>query len=137
MEEIVPDTDNIDIERQTSYSVSNMAEGQGKSDTKERIANFISEEQTSPWFNEFKTTFRRHEVREVRDDVLVRKLPTSFRVPLEQYTPRLWQFGLYDRDVLHPSESEDLKIALAAASKLGPWDEFCASVVDDPDQLRH
>ncbi|CAN5952066.1 unnamed protein product [Sphagnum jensenii] len=51
MEEIVPDTDNIDIERQTSYSVSNMAEGQGKSDTKERIANFISEEQTSPWTN--------------------------------------------------------------------------------------
>jgi hypothetical protein len=25
-----------------------------------------------------------------------------------------------------------LKIALAAASELGPWDEFCASVVDDP-----
>jgi len=128
----VPHSDNIDIERQTSDSVSNMAEGQGKSDTKERIANFISEEQTSPWFNEFKTTFRRHEVREVRDDVLVRKLPTSFRVPLEQYTPRLWQFGLHNRDVLHPSESEDLKIALAAASELGPWDEFCASVVDDP-----
>ncbi|CAK9189727.1 unnamed protein product [Sphagnum troendelagicum] len=37
MEDILPDTDNIDIERQTSDSVSNMAEGQGKSDTKERI----------------------------------------------------------------------------------------------------
>jgi hypothetical protein len=51
---------------------------------------------------------------------------------LEQYIPKLWQFGLHNRDVLHPSESEDLKIALAAACELGPWDEFCASVVDDP-----
>jgi hypothetical protein len=132
MEDILPDTDNIDIEGQTSDSVSTMAERQGKSDTKERIANFISEEQRSQWFNEFKTTFERHEVREVRNDVLVRKLPACFRVPLEQYTPRLWQFGLHNRDVLHPSESDDLKIALAAACELGPWDEFCASVVDDP-----
>jgi hypothetical protein len=50
---------------------------------------------------------------------------------LEQYTPYRWQFGLDNRDVLHPRESEDLKIALAAACELGPWDEFCASVVDD------
>jgi hypothetical protein len=124
MEEIVPDSDNIDIERQTSDSVCNMAEGQGKSDTKERIANFISEEQTSPWFNEFKTTFRRHEVRVVRDDILVRKLPTSFCVPLEQYTPRLWQFGLHNHDILHLSESKDLKIALATTFELGPWMNF-------------
>jgi hypothetical protein len=109
-----------------------MAEGQGNSDTEEQIPNFISEEQTSQWFNEFKTTFERHEVREVRNDVLVRKLRACFRVPLEQYTPRLWQFGLHNRDVLHPSESNDLKIAFAAACELGPWDEFCASVVDDP-----
>jgi hypothetical protein len=132
MEDILPDTDNIDIEGQTSNSVSHVSEGQGNSDTEEQIANFISEEQTSQWFNEFKTTFQRHEVREVRDDVLVRKLPACYRVPLEQYTPKLWQFGLHNRDVLHPSESEDLKIALAAASELGPWDEVCASVVDDP-----
>ncbi len=64
MEEIVPDTDNIDIEGQTSNSVSSMGEGQGTSDTEEQIANFISEEQTSQWFNEFTTTFERHEVRE-------------------------------------------------------------------------
>jgi hypothetical protein len=51
---------------------------------------------------------------------------------LEQYTPYRWQFVLDNRDVLHPRESEDLKIALAAACELGPWDEFCASVVDDP-----
>jgi hypothetical protein len=132
MEDILPDTDNIDIEGQTSNSVSHVSEGQGNSDTEEQIANFISEEQTSQWFNEFKTTFQRHEAREVRDDVLVRKLPACYRVPLEQYTPKLWQFGLHNRDVLHPSESEDLKIALAAASELGPWDEVCASVVDDP-----
>jgi hypothetical protein len=132
MEDILPDTDNIDIEGQTSNSVSHVSEGQGNSDTKEQIANFISEEQTSQWFNEFKRTFERHEFREVRNDVLIIKLPAAFRVPLEQYTPRLWQIGLHNRDVLHPSESEDLKIALAAASELGPWDEFCASVVDDP-----
>jgi len=81
MEDILPDTVNIDIEGQTSDSVSNMAEGQGNSDTEERIANFISEEQTSQWFNEFKTALERHEVREVRNDVLVRKLPACFRVP--------------------------------------------------------
>ncbi|CAK9190976.1 unnamed protein product [Sphagnum troendelagicum] len=132
MEEIVPNTDNIDIEGQTSNSVFNMGEGPGNSDTEEHIANFISEELTSQWFIEFKTTIERHEVREVRNEVLVRKLPACYRVPLEQYTPKQWHFGLHNRDVLHPSESEDLKIALAAASELGPWDEFCVSVVDDP-----
>jgi hypothetical protein len=132
MEEIVPVTDNIDIEGETSNSVSNMGEGHGNSDTEEQIANFISEEQTSQWFNQFKTTFQRHEVREVRNDVLVRKLPACYRVPLEQYTPKQWYFGLHNHDVLHPIESEDLKIALAAACELGPWDEFCVSVVDDP-----
>jgi hypothetical protein len=88
----------------TFYSASN-------SDTEEQIANFISEEKTSQWFIEFETTLERHKVREIRNGVLVKKLPASFRVPLEQYTPRLWQFGLHNRDVLHPSESEDLKIA--------------------------
>jgi hypothetical protein len=123
---------DIDIEGQTSNSVSSMGEGQGTSDTEEQIANFICEELTSQWFNESKTTFERHEVREVRNDVLVMKLPACFRAPLEPYTPKQWHFGLHNRDVLHPSESEDLKIALAAACELGPWDEFCASVVDDP-----
>jgi hypothetical protein len=116
MEDIVPYTDKIDIEGQTFYSACN-------SDIEEQIPNFISEEQTSQWFNEFKTTFQRHKVREVRNDVLVKKLPACFRVPLEQYTPTQWHFGLHNRDVLHASESEDLKIALAAACELGPWDE--------------
>jgi len=60
MEEIVPNIDTIDIEGQTSNSVSNMDEGQGNSDTEEQIANFICEEQASQWFNELKTTFQRH-----------------------------------------------------------------------------
>jgi hypothetical protein len=109
-----------------------MGEGQGNSDTEEQIANFVSEEQTFQWFNEFETTFERHEVREVRNDVLVRKLPACYRIPSEQYTPKHWHFGLHNRDVLHRSEPEDLKIALAAACELGPWDKFCLSVVDDP-----
>jgi hypothetical protein len=132
MEAIVPNTDNIDIEGQTSNSASNMGEGQGNSDTEEQIDNFISEELTSQWFIEFGTTFERHEVREVRNDVLVMKLPACYRVPSEQYTPKYWHFGLHNRDVPHPRESEDLKIALAAACELGPWDEVCFSVVDDP-----
>jgi len=86
MEDILGDIDNIDLE--------------------EQIANFISEEQTPQWFNEFKTTFERHEVRDVRNDVLVRKLPACYRVPLEQYTPKLWQFGLHNRDVLHPRNAK-------------------------------
>ncbi len=125
-------TDNIDIEGQTSNAASNMGEGQGNSDSEEQIANFISEELTNQWFIEFKTTFERHEVREVRDDVLVMKLSACYRVSSEQYTPKYWYFGLHNRDVPHPSKSEDLKIALAAACELGPWDEFCFSVVDDP-----
>jgi hypothetical protein len=137
MEEIVPNTDNIVIEGQTSNSASNMGEGQGNSDTEEQIANFISEELTNQWLIEFKTTFERHEVREVRNDVLVMKLPACFRVPSEQYTPRYWHFGLHNRDVPHLSESEDRKVALATACELGPWEEFCFSVVDDPvDVLR-
>jgi len=137
MEEIVPNTDNIDIEGQTSNMASNMGEGQGNSDSEEQIANFISEELTNQWLIEFKTTFERHEVREVRNDVLVMKLPACYRVPSEQYIPKYWHFGLHNRDVPHPSESEDLKIALATACELGPWDEFCFSVLDDPvDVLR-
>jgi len=132
MEEIVPNTDNIDIEGPTSNSASNMGEGKGNSDTEEQIANFISDELTNQWLIEFQTTFERHGVREVRNDVLVMKLPALYRVPSEQYTPKYWHSGLHNRDVPHPSESEDLKIALAAACELGPWDEFCLSVVDDP-----
>ncbi|CAK9190974.1 unnamed protein product [Sphagnum troendelagicum] len=108
MEVILLDTDNINIEGQTSNSVSHMAEGQGNSDTKEQIANFISEQQTSQWFNEFKTTFERYEVREVRNNILIMKLPASFRVPLEQYTLKHWHFGLHNCDVLHPSESKEI-----------------------------
>jgi hypothetical protein len=61
------------------------------------------------------------------------KLPSCYRVPSEQYTPRQWFFGLHNRDVAHASESEDFKIALAAACELGPFGDFCASVVDDPE----
>jgi hypothetical protein len=52
------------------------------------------------------------------------KLLACHCVPLEQYTLTQWHFGLHNSDVLHLSELEDLKIALAATFKLGPWDEF-------------
>jgi hypothetical protein len=60
------------------------------------------------------------------------KLRACYRVPLEQFTPKQWSFGLHNRDVLHARQSEDLKIALATACELGPWKEFCELVVDNP-----
>ncbi len=54
---------------------------------------------------------------------------------MERYTPQQWQFGLHNRDPqASSSDSEVLKISLAAACKLNPdeWDKFCADVVDNP-----
>jgi hypothetical protein len=97
------------------------------------MANFIAETETSEWVVNCDKEIATHKDQDVRNDVQVMILPACYRVPLEQYTPKLWHFGLHNRDVLHPSESERLKKALAAASKPGPWDKFCASVVDDPE----
>ncbi|KAH9555871.1 hypothetical protein CY35_08G139700 [Sphagnum magellanicum] len=71
-------------------------------------------------------------------DVRIKRLPAIFRKPVELYTPRQWQFGLHNRDPqASSSESEDLKISLAAACKLNPdqWDKFCADVVDNPADM--
>jgi hypothetical protein len=90
------------------------------------------DEEKLDWFNEFTTALHTHKVRQVRNDVVIMNLPECYRVPVAQYTPKKWRFGLHNRDVLHPSKSEEYKIALAAACELEPWDDFCASVVDDP-----
>jgi len=71
-------------------------------------------------------------------NVPIKRLPASFRKPVELYTPRQWQFGLHNRDPqASSSESEDLKISLAAACELNPdkWDKFCADVVDNPADM--
>jgi hypothetical protein len=57
---------------------------------------------------------------------------------MERYTPQQWQFGLHNRDPqASSSDSEVLKISLAAACKLNPdeWDKFCADVVDNPANM--
>jgi hypothetical protein len=71
-------------------------------------------------------------------DVAIIKLPACLRKPVELYTPQQWQFGLHNRDPeAFSSESEDLKISLAAACKLNhnEWDKFCADVVDNPADM--
>ncbi|CAK9236389.1 unnamed protein product [Sphagnum troendelagicum] len=67
--------------------------------------------------------------------VPIKKLPAFARIPVRNFIPRHWQFGLHNRDIrASSSESEVLKISLAAACKLDPdkWDNFCAVVVDNP-----
>jgi hypothetical protein len=68
----------------------------------------------------------------------IKRLPASFRKPVELYTPRQWQFGLHNRDPqTSSSESEVTKISLAAACNLNQveWDKFCADVVDNPADM--
>jgi hypothetical protein len=75
----------------------------------------------------------------VRGNVPIKKLPAFLRKPVENYTPRHWQFGLHHRNNAEASGSESgvLKISLAAACKLNSdeWDEFCADFVENPADM--
>jgi len=84
------------------------------------MANVIPDGKTSDWVINLDNALTTHEVSEVRNDVRVMILPACYRVPSKQYTPKLWHFGLHNRDVRHSVESERLKIALAAACELKP-----------------
>jgi hypothetical protein len=96
------------------------------------MANLFKPDITKPqWCIHLESALLSH-VPAASNDVPVMKLPSCYRVPSELYTPRKWFFGLHNRDVPHARESEDLKIALAAACALGPFPAFCASVVDNP-----
>jgi hypothetical protein len=103
--------------------------------------NFIADTKRPDWLIHIRNEIQRHEGRGVSYNVLVMKLRACYRVPLGQYTPKQWVFGLHNRDVLHPGESEDWKLALAAACGLGPWEDsrpwedFCASVVGNPEDV--
>ncbi|CAK9882077.1 unnamed protein product [Sphagnum jensenii] len=73
-----------------------------------------------------------------RGDVPIKKLPDFARSPKELYTSRHWQFGLHNRSLWAiSSESEVLKISLAAACNLNPdeWDKFCDYVVGNPADM--
>jgi hypothetical protein len=99
------------------------------------MANFIAEDENPEWVVDFTKALETDNVPEVRNDALVMILPPWYRVPSEQYDPKVWQFGLHNRDVKQGRKSEDLKKKLAAACELGGWDEFSGLVVDHPEDV--
>jgi len=105
---------------------------QGSSSTQEEKHYFLPEEKRTEWFDGFETALQPQDVGKATKDVLVMKIPACYRVPSQQYTPKKWIFGLHSREFQKRSDSEDLKIAVAAACKLGEWDDFCPLVVEDP-----
>ncbi|KAH9555845.1 hypothetical protein CY35_08G137500 [Sphagnum magellanicum] len=92
----------------------------------------------SEWIRKFPTELQARSGQNARGDAPILKLPACLRKPVERYTPKQWQFGLHNRDPqASSSESEVLKISLAAACQLKPdnWENFCAAVVDNPADM--
>ncbi|KAH9555873.1 hypothetical protein CY35_08G139900 [Sphagnum magellanicum] len=92
----------------------------------------------SEWIRKIQSGLQAHSDQNARGDAPIKKLPACLRKPVERYTPEEWQFGLHNRDPqASSSESEVLKIRLAAACKLNPdeWGKFCADVVDNPADM--
>jgi hypothetical protein len=105
-------------------------------DVEVKTSNWSSSNQTSKWISEVESTLqiKYDDAYDGRSEILIMKLPDCLRIPLEQYTPQQWQFGLHNRNISHTSESEKLKMNLAIACGLGPiWDKFCDEVVDEPE----
>jgi len=102
--------------------------------------NFVVESdwQKSEWIRKIRSGLEARSGQNAGGDVPIKKLPAFMRKPVERYTPLQWQFGLHNRDPqASGSESEVLKISLAAACKLNPdeWDTFCADIVDNPADM--
>jgi hypothetical protein len=115
-----------------------MANTMKNSGTEELKSNSESDWQGSEWIRKIRSGLKARSGQSAGGDVTIIKLPASLRKPVERYTPQQWQFGLHNRDPqASSSESEVLKISLAAACKLNPdeWDKFCADVVDDPADM--
>jgi len=105
------------------------------SGTEELKSNSESDWQESEWIHQIRSGLK---APSAGSDVPIMKLPASLRTPVERFTPRQWQFGLHNRDPqASGSESQVLKIRLAAACKLNPdeWDKFCHDVVDNPEDM--
>jgi hypothetical protein len=120
MAETIADTNNYDVEAGNS-------------------GNSESDWQESEWIRKIRSGLKAFSGQNAGRDVTIKKLPAFVRKPADRYTPRQWQFGLHNRDPhAYSSESEVLKISLAAACKLEPdkWDEFCADVVDNPADVK-
>jgi len=104
-------------------------------DVEVKTSNWSSGNQTSKCIFEDESTLqiKYNDVHDGRSEILIMKLPDCLRIPLKQYTPQQWQFGLHNHNISHTSESERLKMNLAMACGLGPiWDKFCDEVVDEP-----
>jgi hypothetical protein len=126
------DTNNFVAERKNSdVEAENSGTGELKS-------NSESGWQESECIRKIRSGLKARSGQNAGGDVPIIKLPACLRKPVECYTPRQWQFGLHNRDPqASSSESEVLKISLAAACKLNPdeWDKFCADVVDNPSDM--
>jgi len=125
-------TNNFVAERKNSDVKSE------NSGIEELKSNSESDRQESEWIHKIRSEVKARSSQNAGGDVLIKKLPAYLRKPVEAYTPRQFQFGLHNRDTqASSSESEVLKISVAAAFKLNPdkWDKFCADVVDNPADM--
>jgi hypothetical protein len=157
VEDIVAHTDNVGhnsvsevtgTERSNSVTEeqNSVTEGQNSVTTKQNSGTeepkfkWKSDGAKSEWIRKLELGLDSPACYDLADRVLVMKLPDFKRKPVEHYTPQQWRFGLHNRDlqasttVASTTESEDLKISLAAACNLKSdrWEEFCDNVVDDP-----
>jgi hypothetical protein len=126
------DTNNFVVERNNSDVE---AENSG---SKELKSNSECNWQESELIHQIRSGLEARSGQNAGGDVPVLKLPASLRTPLERFTPPQWQFGLHNRDSqASSSQSQVLKIRLAAACKLNPdiLDKFCAGVVDNPADM--
>jgi hypothetical protein len=132
LEDTMADTNNFVVERKNSdFEAEN-------SGTEELKSNSESDRQISKWILKIRSGLQARSGQNAGGDVPIIKLPASLRKPVKCYTPQQWRFGLHNRArQASGSESEVLKISLAAACKLNPdeWDKFCADVVDNPADM--
>ncbi|CAM6024479.1 unnamed protein product [Sphagnum balticum] len=145
---------------------SNSAEEQ-KSGTEVQKFHWKLDEQNSEWIRKLELGLDTPACYDEGDRVVVMKLPDFMRKPEEHYNPVQWRFGLHNRDlqtsrtVAPTTESEGLKISLAAACNLksdrrdkvcdkkphevsenrrdeacdNGWNEFCDNVVHNLDDM--
>jgi hypothetical protein len=105
-------------------------------DVEAKTSNWSSNNQTFKWISEVESTLQTKydDAHDGRSEILIMKLLDCLRIPLEQYTPQQWQFGLHNHNISHTSESKRLKMNLAVVCGLRPiWDKLCDEVVDEPE----
>jgi len=120
--------DTVILEDSTLADVE--AEGSG---TEEQESNWETRWQDSELTRKIRSGLEARSGQNAWLDVPIKKLPAFMR-RVGSFTPRHWQFGLHSRDHRAScSETEVLKISLAAACKVNPveWDDFCDGVVEN------